>query len=207
MTSDKKVKGMIQRIYVLNTSAKLLSIQIDTMAGKEFSVTIPNTWIPVDLTDQAKFRDIIESPSFNRAERLGKIKILDTAEAEQILSTKDAKLERNRLDSGVFNVVEIEENPASDTVDYDSEDYTNRNLIVSAVDEPAAINQFRIIQNRKQLTPSLVEMMVEICDEKNWKNLFQHLSEFQNKDSGEENKQDSENESGELKDSLESKSE
>ena len=154
MTSDKKLKEMIQRIYVLNTSAKLLSIQIDTMAGKEFSVTIPNTWIPVDLTDQAKFRDIIESPSFNRAERLGKIKILDTVEAEQILSTKDAKLERNRLDSGVFNVVEIEENPASDTVDYDSEDYTNRNLIVSAVDEPAAINQFRIISKQETAYPA-----------------------------------------------------
>lgn len=98
------------RLYVLNQSrqntfdnrdphsipvtGQTLTISMSVITGgRPFRVSIPRTWIPVDLSAQAPKHDILNSQSFRVYLNNRTIKIIPVSVAEDVLQTPEARAE------------------------------------------------------------------------------------------------------------------
>lgn len=89
-------------IWVRNTSSEIVSPGGDifisvSIAGTAKVVTIPSTWIPINITNQVPRKSLTESPYFMEALTKGLVKAISEAEANKILGREGAQDEVERL--------------------------------------------------------------------------------------------------------------
>jgi hypothetical protein len=86
-------------IWVLNNSTPpgSVNLSVNDGAGETVTVTVPVTWIPVDVTTQATKRAIISSPQFRRLVTSRMLAIVDPSELESIQQDPDFKKESAKL--------------------------------------------------------------------------------------------------------------
>lgn len=73
-------------------------IQINSAVGDEReTVVIPQSFLPVDVTEYASLRDLLESGSFRKALREGLITVIDEDSADELFNAPGADVERKRL--------------------------------------------------------------------------------------------------------------
>lgn len=91
----------VRHIWVVNKTAgenrSQIIFVIPTGQRQQELVQIPNTWIPVDLTEQVTKRQLMESTDFRRSLRNGLLDLISDEDAEEILATEDARAEMKRL--------------------------------------------------------------------------------------------------------------
>lgn len=89
-------------IWVRNTSSEVVSPGGDifisvSIAGTARVVTVPSTWIPVNLTNQVPRKALTESPYFMEALTKGLIQAISETDSAKILAREGAKEEVERL--------------------------------------------------------------------------------------------------------------
>lgn len=65
--------------------------------GSQIVVTVPVTWIPIDLTTQATKSAVLSSPTFRRMLASGYLRLMREEEAMEIMATTDAQKELMRI--------------------------------------------------------------------------------------------------------------
>lgn len=92
-------------IWVLNTSMKTnppgadIFISVATgKAGQTIIVTVPRTWLPINLNEQAPRADVLDSQQFLRAVSTGVITLISAEEAAEKTGSSGAPAERARLE-------------------------------------------------------------------------------------------------------------
>lgn len=75
----------------------VLTISSATIHGERETVVIPQSFLPVDLTEYTSIRDILECRAFLRSVREGLLTIIDDESAEELFNTEGASEERARL--------------------------------------------------------------------------------------------------------------
>ncbi len=78
------------RSNIIFTVPKNSGVGIDT-------IEVPNTFVPIDLTEQVSRRQLMESSEFRRAVSRGLIELITDEEASQLLTEDGAKEELARL--------------------------------------------------------------------------------------------------------------
>lgn len=61
------------------------------------AVWVPNTWIPFPLSEQCSKSQLLDSSDFRKAINSRRLEIMDSKEAEEILSTKAAQKELDKI--------------------------------------------------------------------------------------------------------------
>lgn len=89
-------------IWVLNTSSEIASPGGDifisvSIAGTARVVTIPSTWVPINITNQVPRKALSESPYFMEALTKGLVKAVSETDAAKILAREGASDEIERL--------------------------------------------------------------------------------------------------------------
>ena len=137
-------------IWVLNNVKKPnigpLAINVVSDDGSAYMVTVPATFIPVDLTLQAQRAHILASRDFRIAALNGTLKIVDGAEAEEILGTNEAAKEAERLrQQRTVQAARGSESFAEQETVEETEERRRLRLLLEARGEPAAlINRLRL---------------------------------------------------------------
>jgi hypothetical protein len=75
----------------------VLMISSVTIHGERETVVVPQSFLPVDLTEYTSIRDLLECRSFLRAVREGLLTIIDDESAEELFNAEGAAEERARL--------------------------------------------------------------------------------------------------------------
>jgi hypothetical protein len=89
-------------VWVMNRTANVkrssgnisLNVKVE---GEDMALNIPNTWIPICLTNDVSASVIVKSPNFRRACNEGLITIHDADECVEFMQKADAQEELNRL--------------------------------------------------------------------------------------------------------------
>lgn len=68
-----------------------------TIHGERETVVVPQSFLPVDLTEYVSIRDILECRAFLRSVREGLLTIIDDESADELFNTEGASEERARL--------------------------------------------------------------------------------------------------------------
>lgn len=105
LTVSEALRISDTQLFVLNTSGRVnpegkrsdVLIDISMPNGANQLVTIPDTWMPSDITDTVPRKIALNSPMFRRAIQQGLIGIISTNAAERMLMGEDAAEERRRL--------------------------------------------------------------------------------------------------------------
>lgn len=73
------------RLYVVNRCSPRgeILMSVTRPNGREQTVTVPATWIPIDLTLQSRRQELLDSPDFRRAVARGYVVPVDADEAEE----------------------------------------------------------------------------------------------------------------------------
>ena len=75
----------------------VLTINSATIHGERETVVVPQSFLPVDLTEYVSIRDILECRAFLRSVREGLLTIIDDESADELFNTEGASEERARL--------------------------------------------------------------------------------------------------------------
>ncbi len=92
----------IRRVWVVNKtrgenrSRVIFSVPKTRGQGQDL-IEVPNTWLPVDLTQQITKRQLMESSDFRTALNAGLLVLIDDEEAQEALQDEDATEELARL--------------------------------------------------------------------------------------------------------------
>ena len=92
----------IRRVWVVNKtrgenrSRVIFSVPKTRGQGQDL-IEVPNTWLPVDLTQQITKRQLMESSDFRTALNAGLLVLIDEKEAQEALQDEDAAEELARL--------------------------------------------------------------------------------------------------------------
>ena len=107
LTLSETLQSDDSQLYVVNTSSQVtdkgettkLLLDLALANGTSFTIDIPASWLPVDLTASANREDILNSTNFRRALADGYLQIITTEEANRILSSdrEGVRDERRRL--------------------------------------------------------------------------------------------------------------
>lgn len=91
------------QVWVLNNSNPkgIVNMVLPDGMGANMVVSIPVTWIPIDLTTQATKKSITVSPTFRRLVTMGIIKIINETQAQEMLGDPSARQEAERIFSMV----------------------------------------------------------------------------------------------------------
>lgn len=167
-------------LYALNQKGKPLSISIDRSNGRSASLIIPKTFIPINLCQQAKYGEIIDSPNYliAIAPENAYIKIISSTEARAILDSPRGRKEVLRLKGD--QLIETPANVNEDANEQEIKVSTNYNAITSSPDEDGAINQLMLVSQNGELTKELVAMLLDYCSENDKQELLEALGEVTN---------------------------
>lgn len=86
-------------VWVLNNSNPKGNVNM-TMSdgmGNNIVVTVPVTWIPLDLTTQASKTGIVSSPTFRRMLSMGLLTLISETSATEIMADPKAQKEAQRV--------------------------------------------------------------------------------------------------------------
>lgn len=108
-----------QSVWVLNTTANsptmrrnynpetgqlkqeradvIINVSSATVHGERETITFPQSFLPIDITEYVSIRDILECRPFLKAVREGLLTIIDQASADELFETPGAEAERDRL--------------------------------------------------------------------------------------------------------------
>lgn len=75
----------------------VLTINSVTIHGERETVVVPQSFLPVDLTEYVSIRDLLECRAFLRSVREGLLTIIDDESADELFNTEGASEERARL--------------------------------------------------------------------------------------------------------------
>lgn len=98
------MKSKLLNVWVINNSKPRGNISLtltDSVAGK-IAVTIPVTFIPIDLTTQATKDAIVANPTFRKLVSMRMILICSEDYANSVMSTPEGEREHNRI----YNVLQ-----------------------------------------------------------------------------------------------------
>lgn len=87
-------------LFVLNNTQPRGEIifNVTTGRGRDHTVIVPDTWIPFDLSTQAKKTEIIDSPDFRRAVTQKYIIVVSTTSADAFMEANEhGRNELNRI--------------------------------------------------------------------------------------------------------------
>jgi hypothetical protein len=101
-TENESIWVLNQTIDTKDKANIVFSVQHD---GAATNVVVLATWIPINLTEIAPRRSIINSTAFLKALRLNTIKLITSEEATHLLSLKGAKEEQERVNKANINQV------------------------------------------------------------------------------------------------------
>lgn len=98
-----------ENIYVINTSSGKTRGSVVFNCHKQDgrnidTITIPDTFLPIDLIDFVSKKQVLESSDFKNAVRKGLLTLIDVAEAKEIESQPGAKEERDRINDVYKNI-------------------------------------------------------------------------------------------------------
>jgi len=152
-------RAVSARVWVRNMADLPLSFNVTGLNGKTSTVLIPKTWVPVDLTEQARAADILESPNFrlllNRTDSFGNRFVLrvKSSVARKILSSDAAKKEVIRLNRARYGSTMLEARRPDEPVDTAPPP--------NVADTSASINDVRIarlkgIQDQTELVNEII---------------------------------------------------
>lgn len=97
LTLSEALKSDSPNLYVVNQAHKVANgnhgnITMNVHSNsRTVGVSIPHTWIPVDLTTQAPRADILAEPNFRRIVQRGAVVIVETTSAEKFMQDNDPK--------------------------------------------------------------------------------------------------------------------
>lgn len=102
LTLQELIDAPSGAVWVRNTSGNVLppggDIYISvSVSGQLRIITVPMTWIPINLTNTVPRKFLLESPNFMDALNNGLVEAIDDASAAKALLKEDAKEERARL--------------------------------------------------------------------------------------------------------------
>lgn len=108
------------RVFILNKTVKPERGQICIVIPKvngvgEDTVIIPDTFIPVDLTEQVSKQQLIASSEFRKSLSSRRLELIEPERAEKLLSSQEARDERDRL----FNLMEAHRNSVVELEGYE----------------------------------------------------------------------------------------
>ena len=75
----------------------VLNVNSATVHGERETIVIPQSFLPVDLTEYVSIRDLLECNAFRKSVREGLITIIDDDSADELFNTEGAAEERERL--------------------------------------------------------------------------------------------------------------
>lgn len=119
-------------LFVLNNTEPRGEIIFNVTMGKgrDYTVVVPDTWIPFDLSSQARKSEIIDSPDFRRAITKRYIVVVSTKSADEFMRNNEyaeAELERVYNKAGGQN-----------TIAENSERNPNRSTKIDAIKQAAS---------------------------------------------------------------------
>ena len=114
--NDLMQQAAYEPVYILNTTkggdrGEVFFTVPNANGTKEDQVRIPNTYIPVCLTDQVTRKQLLDSSSFRRAVSLGTIALLDSEYADGELRNPDnaGEVARVREVMASATIVDVQE--------------------------------------------------------------------------------------------------
>ena len=75
----------------------IINVSSATVHGERETIVIPQSFLPVDLTEYASIRDLLECRAFLKSVREGLITIIDEESADELFNSEGAAEERQRL--------------------------------------------------------------------------------------------------------------
>ena len=163
--------GDDQSMWVLNKWKMALSFSIEGR-NNDIVISLPRTWVPLDLTQYAQKEQISNSPNFRTMLGQGKVQIISTADAHEILSREGALEEQQRILSGsrieIPNRTPVQsQEPSDDTVS--AEEIVMANLVGAS--EADAINRAKLMEMQNAMTPSLKRQILTYSEERGYRQL------------------------------------
>lgn len=145
LTIAEVEKQNTSSLFVMNKSVPRgnINFTIADGAGQSVGIQVPQTWIPVDLSNFAVKEDVIRNPNFRRLVARGFFHLVDAAEAESVLQEPKAQKENDRI----YGVIEdISEDEFSAPVDKQINAQVSdsnispfiQNIILRSTQEPAS---------------------------------------------------------------------
>lgn len=135
-------------VWVKNTTVPkgAINMSMPDGLGGTIILTVPVTWIPVDLTTQATKEHLVKSPSFRRMVTIGALSIVSEERAAEILREDDAKKEAARVYSQV-QPVDISSVPEVERLKTEDEGVVSgfaMNIVgITDLDEDQVLNMIR----------------------------------------------------------------
>ena len=161
--------GDDQSLWVLNKWNMALSFSIEGR-NNNIVISLPRTWVPLDLTQYAQKEQIQNSPNFRTMRGQGKVQIITTAEAHEILSHEGALEEQQRILSGSRTPAVPDRTPVqSQELNEDAvsaEEIAMANL--SGASEADAINRAKLLEMQNAMTPSLKRQILTYSEERGY---------------------------------------
>ena len=172
-------QGDEHSMWVMNQWHTHLSF---TMEGRnrDIMISLPATWIPLDLSHYAQRVQIEVCPNFRRMQARGMVKTITAEEAYAILRQNGAVEEQQRVLSGIQAVQQFSgETPAASEVDVEiasAEDIVLANL--EGASEADAINKVKRLEMTGAMTPSLQRKLLTYAESRKYTKLKSILSEM-----------------------------
>ena len=130
LTLDQALNSESSQLYVLNTSnqvnkgKKYSEVLIDVVMpnGSSNLLTIPESWLPYDVSASMPVEDALSSTNFRRAINEGLVALISNKEAQRILkaNAEDVRSERRRLANRGKDDEDVVAEDESDSEDLES---------------------------------------------------------------------------------------
>ncbi len=154
--------------------------------SKSDALHLPQTWLPICLTDQISRLQLLASTEFRNAVNSGLVKLISTAYAKELLEQEGAAEEKSRLAEQKQNIrsatanrainpdlvsvsgtdgkptEEVSANTQQDEDDLD----TSFIAFLDVIREKTDIEAMNVIRNRGSLKAKQIKRLIEVCIEK-----------------------------------------
>ena len=186
---SKSVERERMPLWVVNLAGVILSFDVENVRGAVSTIAIPRTWIPIDLTEQAKRDDILDSPNFRalmqRLQPNGKrmIRVLEDAEAASMMKGEAAEDERRRLNAvrygNMFDASSPEEAEAEVAKMLTEEASTSDEITLARLKsmdtERDMVNEVMIMSSSESLSGKVIDEMLEYAEAESYGKLRKAL--------------------------------
>jgi hypothetical protein len=169
-------------LFVVNQTESIQTFIIENQRGAKNLVTVPKTWIPIDLSLQAKRSDIIVSPNYRKVISLKNIKPIDEETAHKILSTPEARAEAETLTQNSIRG-NANPNPIAKLVETNTAVASKDDVIIAGImslGENRAISEFRHKYHANQLDKNTMIKLMEEADNEGYVKLARAIEKVMN---------------------------
>ena len=164
--------GDAKSLWVLNKWHTHLSFTLEGRNGVQQLITLPRTWIPLDLSQYAEVDKIESSPFFRRMLGQGLVEIIPTEEAHKKLSKEGALEEQQRILTGRTSPQAPGRGPVQSEVQGESaspEDIAMANL--EGASEADAVNRMKLLEGQGAITMSLKRKVLTYAEARGFPSL------------------------------------